>query len=206
MRQLLYFTGFLTVMAFELQSATVTVNNSGFTFNPAAITISEGDTVIFSLASAHNTIEVSQSTWNANGSTALPGGFSTGFGGGMVTGLTAGTHYYVCQPHAGTGMKGTIIVNPATGLQDVKAPTQDINLFPVPGKNIIYFALPGNPDSDLNLTIYDINGRVWNSDLQPKISPDNKMMINIPGLLPGIYFIRISDGINFNQVERFTVE
>jgi hypothetical protein len=55
---------------------------------------------------------VSQATWNANGTTPLPGGFSVPFGGGMVlpSQLGIGTHYYVCQAHVSFGMKGKIIV------------------------------------------------------------------------------------------------
>ena len=98
-----FITGYCTVW---------TVNSSGYTFTPATITIIVGDTVNFSIASSHNSVEVSQTTWNSNGSTALSGGFQTPMGGGIVlpAQLTVGTHYYVCVPHASMGMKGTIIV------------------------------------------------------------------------------------------------
>lgn len=89
-----------------------TVTNSGNTFSPSTVTITQGDTVLFQLAGAHNAQEVSQTTWNANGNSPVIG-FQTNFGGGTVTGLTTGTHYYVCSPHASMGMKGRIIVNPA---------------------------------------------------------------------------------------------
>lgn len=89
-----------------------TINNSGSTFSPATITIVYGDTVRFTITVAHDAREVSQTTWNAGGTTALPGGFQTPFGGGLVlpTQLGVGTHYYICTPHVGIGMKGTIIV------------------------------------------------------------------------------------------------
>lgn len=96
-------TGFCTIW---------TVTNTANTFTPATITITVGDTVNFVITTAHNAIEVSQATYNANGNTALSGGFQTAFGGGMVlpAQLGVGTHYYVCTPHASMGMKGTIIV------------------------------------------------------------------------------------------------
>ncbi len=92
------------------------VTNSGFTFLPANITITQGDTVRFTLQASHNAVEVSQTTYNANGATPLGGGFSVSFGaaGELVTGLGTGVHYYVCSNHAGSGMKGTITVNAAT--------------------------------------------------------------------------------------------
>lgn len=96
-------TGFSTVW---------TVTNSGNSFSPPNITATVGDTIIFNLANIHNVIEVNQSTWNANGNTALSGGFQAPYGGGTVftATLSVGTLYYVCSPHAAMGMKGTIIV------------------------------------------------------------------------------------------------
>src|ERR1035437_6539811 len=102
---------------------TVTIVNSGSTFSPATVTITVGDTVKFTLASIHDAVEVSQATWNANGTTALSGGFSTPFGGGLVlpAQLTVGTHWYVCSPHAASmHMKGVIIVKNAAGIQENK--------------------------------------------------------------------------------------
>jgi plastocyanin len=86
-----------------------TVTNAGFSFSPSLLTINAGDTVRFQLDTIHNAVEVSQATWNANGNTPN-GGFSVGFGGGDVLFTTPGTYYYVCQPHAGSGMKGRIVV------------------------------------------------------------------------------------------------
>ncbi|MAT39452.1 MAG: hypothetical protein CL946_07590 [Ectothiorhodospiraceae bacterium] len=86
------------------------ITNSGFTFSPDDITINVGDTVTWNIGGAHNVVEVSQATWNSNGNTPLSGGFSHGFGGGTTVFSTAGTHWYVCSPHASSGMKGKITV------------------------------------------------------------------------------------------------
>jgi plastocyanin len=95
------------------QPHTEIVTNSGFTFVPADVTIDAGDSVQWQLAGIHEVVEVTQQTWNANGNTPKPGGFSTPFGGGTVKFDTPGTYFYVCSPHASLGMKGTITVNPA---------------------------------------------------------------------------------------------
>ncbi|RPI23044.1 MAG: hypothetical protein EHM61_20725 [Acidobacteria bacterium] len=92
---------------------THTVNDVGFTFNPATVTITAGDSVQWQIASIHNVVEVTEATWNANGNTPKAGGFSTTFGGGTVQFNTPGTYWYVCSPHASAGMKGRVIVNPA---------------------------------------------------------------------------------------------
>lgn len=93
-------------------AATVFVTNVGNAYTPPTITITEGDDVQFNITNNHNVVEVSLATFNANG-TASNGGFSTPFGGGNVAGLTPGTYYYICTPHAFLGMKGTINVNAA---------------------------------------------------------------------------------------------
>lgn len=96
-------------------STTFTISTSGFAFTPASTTINLGDIVNFALAGTnHDAVEVSLATYNANGSTPLSGGFSFGIGiSGTIPAakLTVGTHYFVCTPHIGFGMKGTIIVN-----------------------------------------------------------------------------------------------
>ena len=84
---------------------------SGFEFTPASVTIAEGSEVTFELSGTHTALEVSESTWDAGGTEALSGGFSVGAGQTATVTLSGlGSHWYVCEPHAGMGMKGTIEV------------------------------------------------------------------------------------------------
>jgi plastocyanin len=103
------------VFSLTCSGTTFTISTSGFAFSPASTTINLGDIVNFSLAGTnHDAVEVSLATYNANGTTPLAGGFSFGIGvSGTVPAakLTVGTHYFICTPHIGFGMKGTIIVN-----------------------------------------------------------------------------------------------
>jgi len=92
---------------------THTVTNADFTFSPADLTITAGDSVQWQLANIHNVLEVTEQTWNANGNTAKAGGFSAGFGGGNVKFDNPGTYFYVCSPHAFQAMKGKITVQAA---------------------------------------------------------------------------------------------
>ncbi|MES2619457.1 MAG: Calx-beta domain-containing protein [Bacteroidota bacterium] len=87
-----------------------TVNHIGTSYNPDSITIIQGDTVEFQLDPSHDALEVDQATWNSFGSAPLSGGFNVPFGGGSLTGLSAGTHYYICTNHIGSGMRGRIVV------------------------------------------------------------------------------------------------
>ena len=84
-------------------------------FSPSDLTINQGDTVYFENLSTHNAVEVSEETYNSDG-TASNGGFEL-YSDGYVVFEEVGTHYYVCTPHVQMGMKGTITVqgNPIQG-------------------------------------------------------------------------------------------
>jgi plastocyanin len=86
-----------------------TITNQGMNFSPDTITINLGDTITFSLGNSHNAVEVSQSIFLSNG-TSSNGGFSINFGQtGTFIPQFEQSYYYVCQPHASSGMKGVII-------------------------------------------------------------------------------------------------
>lgn len=170
---------------------TWTITNSGLTFSPATITINADDSILFSIANMHNAVEVSQTTWNANGTTPLPG-FSVPFGGGLVlpAQLTTGTHYYVCTAHASSGMKGTIIVQNALSIPDVALQPR-FSIYPNPSNG--KFQLSCNsllPSNNCNIKVYDLRGQmVYECEVT-----DITSEIDLNNLNPGIYFIRFSDG------------
>ncbi|MFM2136352.1 MAG: hypothetical protein RL021_1752 [Bacteroidota bacterium] len=172
-------------------AATVTVSNSGLTFSPAAITINEGDSVRFTISSTHNVREVSQATYQANGSTALSGGFSLPFGGGLLlpAQLTVGMHYYVCSPHAGAGMKGTIDVLPASG---ISTPVSAIalNVFPVPAKDVVHIVVPQNHIGRL-FSVSDMTGRL----VYEGVFLNEENAVDITRWPKGIYLLRSEDTV-----------
>jgi len=169
-------------------STTYTITNSGLTFSPATITINLGDDVNFSLESIHNAVEVSLDTWNANGNTPLTGGFQTPFGGGSVPAskLGAGTHYYVCSPHASMGMKGKIIVENATGIEENKQ-LPDYVVYPVPAVNYLTIRtninLIGNRFYITNLTGKLVSTGILNGTTTP---------VDISQFVPGVYMVQIA--------------
>jgi len=116
MKFIISFIYMFLVMTAQLPAVTHTITNSGFSFVPNSINISLGDTINFSLGSIHNAREVSLGTWNSNGTTSN-GGFEVPLGGGIVVLTEARIYYYVCVPHASSGMKGTITVTSVTGIE-----------------------------------------------------------------------------------------
>jgi len=103
---------FLLALLFTFNiSFSQTILTNGTSFTPDTIVVNVGDTITFNLGGNHNAVEVDESNWIAN-DTTYNGGFYIGFvGTGTFIPDSAKTYYYVCQPHADSGMKGVIIVN-----------------------------------------------------------------------------------------------
>jgi len=187
---------FFTSLAIAGYSTTHIVVNSNFTFSPATLTIQSGDSVRFTLANIHTVVEVSQNTWNNNDNTPLSGGFELGFGGGLVlpAKLTVGTHWYVCGPHASGGMKGMIIVQPTTGIDD-----------PAVG---LAFTLSPNPANDLvqvnwsrtaisqqyQIDVLDINGKtVYTTRDVVSDGINQHIQLDLSSYPEGTYVVRLQD-------------
>lgn len=168
-----------------------TINNSGFTFSPATITISLGDTVNFVIGSTHNAREVSQATYNANGSTALAGGFQTASGGGMVlpAQLGVGVHYYVCPPHVSMGMKAIITVQQSTSVVENESQAT-IFISPNPSSGQFKFNMEDFKLSrNCKIEIYNLEGSlIYNS-----IIINTKFNLDLSNQATGIYFVKIYD-------------
>ncbi|MEI6851432.1 MAG: T9SS type A sorting domain-containing protein [Bacteroidota bacterium] len=179
----------ILVVSYNTYATKWTVVSSGFTFSPATLTITQGDSVVFSLASIHDVLEVSLTTWTANGATGLAGGFSAPFAGGLVlpAKLTSGTHYYVCEPHASMGMKGKIIVNLATGIEN-ESPKFSFTIYPNPTHDLLYVTanteLSGQP-----YRIYDLQGhKVLDGTLT-----EGTTSIDISRFAEGFYLFQFGD-------------
>ncbi|MFP6598208.1 MAG: plastocyanin/azurin family copper-binding protein [Candidatus Hydrogenedentota bacterium] len=93
-------------------AADVTITASGLTFSPANVTINAGDQVTWNgLDSIHNVAES-----DSLGSLVYNG---TGFRSGEIgdfstyqhTFSTPGVFYFICEPHAASGMRGSVTVN-----------------------------------------------------------------------------------------------
>lgn len=172
-----------------------TVTNSGNTFTPATLTIEVGEDVEFDLGSSHNAVEVIKETWDANGSTAKSGGFNIPYGGGEVVFSATGTYYFVCQPHAGLGMKMTIIVESgSTALPSVSDNISTISVFSDQASEQITVSYTLNSSAFVTIRLFNTVGVEVDNVLQESQSPgkyQNTYSLN-RDLTPGLYFVRIS--------------
>ncbi len=170
-----------------------TITNVGFTFSPALITINAGDTVIFSINSIHEVVEVSEATWNANNNTPLNGGFSTDPGGGTIlpSKLTEGTHFYVCMPHASLGMKGKIIVQGSTATEDIHFPAE-IAVYPNPSNGQFQVIMDNIQSSrQYDLDVYNSEGKRVYFKSRSELEVVNA--IDLSGTEKGIYILNLRD-------------
>jgi plastocyanin len=189
---------FLSTFSLNGFSKTWTIISSGSTFSPASVTIKQGDSVIFTLQSSHNAVEVSQTVWNANGNTSN-NGFSVPFSGGTVlpSKLATGTHYYVCTPHASFGMKGMILVQAATGLDETILES-NVSVFPNPVVDQLSVRLNLTKSTILEVKLYDIQGKLINT-LLPKTMVSGAFSQTFPfsnEMVQGVYFVRMTIGNN----------
>jgi len=174
-------------------------------FSPASVTINIGDSVNFVLASIHDVVEVSQATWNANGTTPLSNGFSTPFNGGTVlpAKLTLGTHYYVCGVHGPSGMKGVIIVqDPATGIYNLQVNNNNITIYPNPTSGHFTLALNNLPNKEIQVSITNTIGEEIYTSQKEKINGNYSKEISLHNISKGIYFVQIksSEGIVVKKI------
>lgn len=180
--------GALTVVAIAQQ--TFTVVSSGFQFVSATTTITEGDTVLFNHSSGHVVREVSQTTWNANGNTSN-GGFNNVMPGTKIKFDTPGTFYYVCSVHFASGMKGQIIVNAASSIDEVKA-NLVLSAYPSPVTENLNVVLELNKAESLSIEIYNVIGvQVFSKAETNYASGKNTLQFDFTDLSSGAYFIKV---------------
>jgi plastocyanin len=172
-----------------------TITNVGNTFSPSTLTIEVGEDVEFVLGSSHNAVEVTKETWDANGSTAKSGGINVPYGGGEVVFSTAGTYYFVCQPHAALGMKMTIIVgNGSTAIPSVSDNLSTFVVFPDQASENITVSYTLNSSAYVTIRLFNTVGVEVANILKESQGPgqyQNTYSLN-KNLAPGLYFVRIN--------------
>lgn len=183
-------------------AATFTVFTSGLTYSPSVINAVVGDTINFS-ASGHPVLEVSQATWNANGSTALPGGFSFPSGTGQLILTAAGTRFYVCTLHFSSGMKGQInVTSPSSIGNIITAMNSKGMVYPSPAvSQMSIIAGSAFTNKNVTLNIFDMTGRMVSS-LNYMTGVYGDINTDVAFLQQGIYLAEVKAGDN-RRVFRF---
>lgn len=173
----------IVLLTSSLTASAQTINQSGFSFNPNLITVQAGATITFQIGSPHDATEVSQTTWNASGTTPLPGGFFFGAGTNSFQ-PTVGTHYYLCSVHPST-MKGRIIVDPNTGVSDEGGKEVAI-VFPNPAGSELVL---GESSAGRVAVLIDAEGRE-----AYRLAVAANARLDVSSVSAGSYTLRVLDG------------
>lgn len=141
-------TVFATMITFSLSATVHNVGVSSNQFSPSSITITAGDTVMWTNNGGFHNINGNQATYAANPMSFSNGSASSSSWTFMFKFTMTGTYTYQCDPHAGSGMVGTVIVNPAPIIGIVK------QSFEASGDNWPY---------TINPAAYQASGDIWDS-------------------------------------------
>ncbi|MEO8590174.1 MAG: plastocyanin/azurin family copper-binding protein [Flavobacteriales bacterium] len=144
----------LLLLTASLTASAQTITSSNFQWTPDLLTITAGTTITFVVNGNHHAREVSEATWNVNGTTSN-GGFDFTSGTHPLTLTIPGTYYYVCVPHASMGMKGRIVVESNTGVVENTVTTFTIS--PNPASENIAVTFPAA--QGMQLSLIDVEGR-----------------------------------------------
>lgn len=193
----IYLILFICIAFLGTKAATFTINIVGNTYSPNALSIAVGDVVIIQASGVHPANQVSASTWSANGTSTLSGGWGSQTATFTFTATSVGTVYYVCQAHVGLGMKGTITVN-ATSINETAANfLNSFNLFPNPATSNVKVSFGLNEASTVNIKLFNVAGqevKTFVSDLN-LATGNYEYNFELPqSIASGNYFIEVSSG------------
>ena len=199
-----FFTLILFIAAFNFTlsaQTTHTITNSGLTFTPDSVAAIVGDHITFNLDfSTHPLHEVSAGTWAANQSTQLSGGFSATSGNTFTVTMTqAGTRYYVCANHVGSGMKGRLFVTAPNGIQNIASVAA--SAYPNPANSSLHIISP--VAGELHCVLINMIGQTV-LDQTESVSERGILSLDISSLDEGNYILSIANANG--QVNRTKVQ
>lgn len=178
----IFLTGFLV----NAQTNHV-INTVGTTFSPDNITIDVGDTVTWNNTGGNHNVNGTTATFPSNPESFSNGAASSGWTFKHVFTIE-GTYDYRCDPHAGLGMAGKVVVRAAMSAKEVSK--VDFSIFPNPVKDVLNVKV--SAAGNYIAKIYGMNGQL----LQAQKINGFDAKLSIASFAKGIYFVKIeSDGM-----------
>lgn len=184
----------LSILAISMKATSYTVTISGFSYSPATLTVSVGDVVTIAASGAHPLAEVSQTTWNANGTATLSTGFGTKTSSYTFTITSASDIYYVCTNHVTMGMKGMITVS-SVGVKEQANQISGISVFPNPAKNQFSVKFNSSENGNVTAKLYSICGQEIESLTVNKefFVGTTTLNFDLQNHIPaGVYFVQLN--------------
>ena len=208
-KNLLFVIVFFSSITFSF-ALTFNINISGFAYSPFTTTVNVGDVVNIQASALHPCVQIDEPTWTSNGSsgiTPLAGGWGTktaDFSVTITAGMAGTTIYFACSNHlASDGMKGKIIVNVATGLEENVKRDFNFTVYPNPVRNNSALNISLKKNDNVDLKIYSMNGKLVSNYLQQKMNAgDYTLPFDAAKLETGIYIMQLktSQGVLRKQI------
>ncbi|MBI2721803.1 MAG: T9SS type A sorting domain-containing protein [Bacteroidetes bacterium] len=190
----IHLTLFAMVAFAGMKAASYTITIIGTSYSPATLTVNVGDVVTLIATPNHPTNEVDQTTWNANGTATVSGGWGIQASAYTFTVSNLGNIYYVCQNHVSMGMKGVISVANPNGLVQSFSNIQNLSVFPNPASEKLSISYNILRAANMSFKLYSVTGRevaVLSADLAT-ITGEITLDLLLPtGLSNGIYILHI---------------
>lgn len=197
MRKLYFVFTLLLFTCLHAEAANVSINISGFTYTPSTVTVNVGDVVTIEASGFHPLIQVSQQSFNTNDPTLLSGGFSsvTNFNLTITAGMAGSTIYYMCSSHGSGGMKGQIIVNVVSGIEENRNSDFNFTVYPNPVSSAAWLNINLRKTERVAVTLYDMQGRIVRRLFDKQLAA-GESTINFPlnGLTRGNYIVQMRSG------------
>lgn len=191
-----------TILAVSMKATSYTVSISGFAYSPSTLTVTVGDVVTISASGTHPLAEVSQTTWNANGTATLSTGFGTKTSNYTFTITSASDIYYVCTNHVSMGMKGMITVS-SVSVKEQTNQISGISIFPNPAKNQFSVKFNSSENGNVTAKLYSICGQEIESLTVNKefFVGTTTLNFDLQNHVPsGVYFVQLN--YNSNKITK----
>ena len=175
------------------RATSYTISTSGTSYSPNTLTVSIGDVITIQASGTHPLAQVDQTTWNANGTATVSGGWGTTTANHTFTVSSANSIYFVCTNHVGSGMKGQITVA-ASGIKESSNAINSLSVFPVPAREIIHLNYSLKESALIEIDIISLSGqKVASLVNEIQLIGAQQKVLNVPSnLASGVYFIQIS--------------
>jgi len=152
-------TFFISISLLAQTSHNVVVASNSFT--PSALTIEEGDTVIWTNTSGSHNVNGTITTFPSNPDSFGSGAAASGGWTYSYVFTIAGSYDYRCDPHAGGGMTATIAVSESSVSINESKIENGMNIYPNPFTSYLTVALNKeliNDNSSIEFILYDLLG------------------------------------------------
>jgi plastocyanin len=177
----------LLLALFYANAAVHTVNSGNFYYSPSALTVAQGDTVIWVNDGGFHNVN-----FDLNTITSVSFGNPENFQSTATSDDTlyqhtfnfTGDYSYDCSvgPHAANGMTGTLNVIASSSVNDANKLNTAFSFYPNPAENVIQFPYFDKIDQ---VAIFSVTGQ---KVLETRTV---KQQLNLSGLSTGVYMIKI---------------